>query len=369
VNPSMANRKSSAGGPTIEALRQVLSRVEDPELHRDLISLKMIRDLKVEDGRVSFALVLTTPACPLREQSAADARAAVESVPGVREVQIRMDASVPGAIPSGPVAVAARNVIAVASGKGGVGKSTIAVNLAVSLAQSGCSVGLLDADIYGPNIPTMMGVHELPAPQENKIFPAVAYGVKVISIGFMVDPGRPLVWRGPMLHSAIRQLLTDVEWGELDYLIVDLPPGTGDVQISLGQLVHLTGGIIVTLPQKVAREDALRGLEMFKMMDVPIIGVIENMSYWTGPDGTPVDFFGRGGGRELAEQAGVPFLGEIPMDPNVRIGGDDGKPVVLSSSESPVSAVLKEIAQKTAARISVIALQGGEKEGVAPRPA
>jgi ATP-binding protein involved in chromosome partitioning len=355
----MANEKHPLGGPAIEDLRKALGRVEDPELHKDLISLNMIRDLKVEDGRVSFALVLTTPACPLREQIAADARAAVESVPGVREVVIRMEASVPGGIPAGPVAVSARNVIAVASGKGGVGKSTIAVNLAVSLAQSGSCVGLLDADIYGPNIPTMMGIHELPAPQEDRIFPAAAHGVKVISIGLMVEPGRPLVWRGPMLHSAIRQLLTDVEWGELDYLIVDLPPGTGDVQISLGQLVHLTGGIIVTLPQKVAREDALRGLEMFKMMDVPILGVVENMSYWTGPDGKPVDLFGRGGGRELADQAGVPFLGEIPIDPKVRIGGDDGTPVVLSSPESPVSVALKEMAQKTAARISVVAIQGG----------
>jgi ATP-binding protein involved in chromosome partitioning len=313
----------------------------------------------VEDGRVSFALVLTTPACPLRDRIAADARAAVQSVPGVRDVQIRMDSSVPGGIPAGPVTLSVRNVIAVGSGKGGVGKSTIAVNLAASLAQSGSCVGLLDADIYGPNIPTMMGIHELPAPQEDRIFPATAHGVKVISIGLMVEPGRPLVWRGPMLHSAIRQLLTDVEWGDLDYLIVDLPPGTGDVQISLGQLVHLTGGVIVTLPQKIAREDALRGLEMFKMMDVPILGVVENMSYWTGPDGKPVDLFGRGGGRELADQAGVPFLGEIPIDPNVRIGGDNGKPVVLSSPESPVAVALKEMAQKIAARISVVAIQGG----------
>jgi len=364
VNPSMPDVKSSPAGPAVEDLRKALSRVEDPELHKDLISLNMIRDLKVEDGRVSFALVLTTPACPLRDRIAADARAAVESVPGVREVQIKMEASVPGGVTGGPVPIAARNVIAVASGKGGVGKSTIAVNLAVSLAQSGACVGLLDADIYGPNIPTMMGVHELPAPQEDKIFPAEAHGVKVISIGLMVEPGRPLVWRGPMLHSAIRQLLTDVEWGALDYLVVDLPPGTGDVQISLGQLVNLTGAIIVTLPQKVACEDALRGLEMFKMMNVPILGVVENMSYWTGPDGKPVDLFGRGGGRELAEAAGVPFLGEIPIDPNVRIGGDEGTPVILSSPDSPVSVALREMAEKTAARISVVALQGGNEKAV-----
>jgi ATP-binding protein involved in chromosome partitioning len=354
----MTAGKKAANSPTIEDLRKALGKVEDPELHKDLISLNMIRDLQVEDGQVSFTLVLTTPACPLRDRIAADAKAAAESVPGVRGVRIKMDADVPGGRPAGQVKLAARNVVAVASGKGGVGKSTIAVNLAVSLAQSGSSVGLLDADIYGPNIPMMMGIRDLPAPQEDRIIPAVAYGVKVISIGLMVEPGKPLVWRGPMLHSAIRQLLTDVEWGDLDYLLVDLPPGTGDVQISLAQLVHLTGGVIVTLPQKVSCEDAMRGLEMFRMMQVPILGVVENMSYWTGPDGSPVDLFGRGGGRALAEQAGVPFLGEIPIDPDVRIGGDGGKPVLIAQPDSPVSTALKEMAQKTAARISVVVLQG-----------
>ncbi len=355
----MPAEKNSGSGPTIEDLRKALGRVEDPELHKDLIALNMIRDLKVEDGRVSFTLMLTTPACPLRERIAADARAAVEALPGVREVQIRMDAAVPGGFPTGPLKPVARNVVAVASGKGGVGKTTIAVNLAVCLAQKGSCVGLLDADIYGPNVPTMMGISELPAPREDRILPAEAYGVKVISIGLMVQPGQPLVWRGPMLHSVIRQFLTDVEWGNLDYLIVDLPPGTGDVQISLGQLIRLSGGIIVTLPQKVSQEDALRGLEMFRMMDVPILGVIENMSYWTGPDGKPVDLFGRGGGRAIAEQAKVPFLGEIPIDPAVRIGGDSGKPVVIASPESPVSNALKDVAEKAAARISVVAIQGG----------
>jgi ATP-binding protein involved in chromosome partitioning len=355
----MPMKQDSGNGPTIEELRKALGKVEDPELHKDLVSLNMIRDLKVEDGRVSFTLMLTTPACPLRERLAADARAAVETLPGVREVRIRMDASVPEGMPAGPLKSFARNVVAVASGKGGVGKTTVAVNLAVSLAQKGSCVGLLDADIYGPNVPTMMGITELPAPRGDRIIPASAYGVKVISIGLMVQPGQPLVWRGPMLHSAIRQFLTDVEWGDLDYLIVDLPPGTGDVQISLAQLIHLTGGIIVTLPQKISQEDALRGLEMFRMLNVPILGVIENMSYWTGPDGTPVDLFGRGGGRALAEQAGVPFLGEIPIDPDVRIGGDGGKPVVMESPQSASALALRNVAEKSAARISVVALQGG----------
>jgi ATP-binding protein involved in chromosome partitioning len=316
----------------------------------------MIRDLKVADGKVSFTLVLTTPACPLRDKIAADAKAAALSVPGVQAVELRIDAAVPGGAP-GAVPIEARQIVAVASGKGGVGKTTVAVNLAVALARSGACVGLLDADIYGPNVPTMLGIAELPAPSKERIEPALARGVKVVSIGLMVKPDQPLVWRGPMLHSALRQLLADVDWGPLDYLIVDLPPGTGDVQISLAQLVHISGGLIVTLPQKVACEDARRGLEMFRMMEVPILGVVENMSCWIAPDGTPVDLFGRGGGRTLAEQAGVPFLGEIPVDPAIRAGGDAGSPVVLDRPESAAAEAFREITEKVAARLSVLAVE------------
>jgi ATP-binding protein involved in chromosome partitioning len=355
----MTNPAALGKGPTIEQLREALGKVQDPELGKDLITLNMIRDLKVESGRVAFTLMLTTPACPLRDRIAADARRAAQSVPGVRDVQIRMDASVPGGLMSGQVSIGARNIIAVASGKGGVGKTTVAVNLAACLARSGSCVGLLDADIYGPNVPRMMGVSRLPALNGERIVPAEAYGVKIISIGLMVEPGQPLIWRGPMLHSAIRQLLTDVEWGALDYLIVDLPPGTGDVQISLSQLVPITGGLLVTLPQQVSRDDARRGLEMFREVEVPIIGVIENMSYWIGPDGNPIDFFGRGGGKQFAEETGVPFLGEIPMDLTVRIGGDSGVPVVIAAPESPVSIVLIGIAEKVAARISILAMERG----------
>lgn len=343
--------------PTIEQLRAALGKVEDPELHKDLIALNIIRDLRVEDGRVSFTLVLTTPACPLRDRIAADAQAAVRSVPGVQDVQVSVEASVPGGAQRGQVASPARNIVAVASGKGGVGKSTVAVNLAVYLAAKGSCVGLLDADIYGPNVPRMMGISQLPAPEGERIVPAVAFGVKVVSVGLMVEPGQPLIWRGPMLHSAIRQLLADVEWGMLDYLIVDLPPGTGDVQISLCQLIPVSGGLIVTLPQLVSQDDALRGLEMFRMVNVPIIGVVENMSYWMGPDGKPVDLFGRGGGKQMALSARVSFLGEIPIDPAVRIGGDAGKPVILSSPESPVALALIEMAGKVAARVSVLAME------------
>jgi ATP-binding protein involved in chromosome partitioning len=244
-----------------------------------------------------------------------------------------------------------KSAIAVASGKGGVGKSTVAVNLAVSLAQTGAKVGLLDADIYGPNVPTMMGVAEMPTQSEEGLIPAQAHGVKVMSIGFMVPQKQPLIWRGPMLHSAIRQFVQDVLWGELDYLIIDLPPGTGDAQLSLAQNLALTGGIIVTLPQKVSREDAVRGLEMFRSMEVPILGVIENMSYLELPDGEVMDVFGQGGGEELAQESDVPFLGAIPMDPTVREGGDQGKPIVLTNPESSVGMSFKAILDRLSAEL------------------
>lgn len=247
-----------------------------------------------------------------------------------------------------------KSAIAVASGKGGVGKSTVAVNLAVSLAQSGASVGLLDADIYGPNIPTMMGVPAMPAQSEEGLTPAEAYGVKLMSIGFLVPPNQPLIWRGPMLHSAIRQFIQDVNWGELDYLIVDLPPGTGDAQLSLAQNLPLTGGIIVTLPQQVSVEDAIRGLEMFRSMEVPILGVIENMSYLELPDGQIMDVFGQGGGERFAANAGVPFLGAIPMNPVVREGGDQGNPIMLGHPDSNVAVAFKAILKRLMEQLETV---------------
>jgi len=343
---------------TEEQILYALSKVQEPELHKDLVSLNMIRDVRIDGENASFTIMLTTPACPLKNQIENQARQAVASIPGMGSVEIKLDANVPAdGRQRGLLELPIRNAIAIASGKGGVGKSTVAVNIAVVLAQSGARVGLLDADIYGPNIPTMMGVNRLPPVREDKMIPAEAFGVKIMSIGFLVKPDQPLIWRGPMLHSAIRQFLTDVDWGELDYLVVDLPPGTGDAALSLAQSLPLSGGIIVTLPQQVSLDDARRGMEMFKQLDVQVFGVVENMSYLDLPDGTRMDVFGSGGGERLAEETAVPFIGAIPMDPTVREGGDNGIPVVIANPGSPVSLALRKIAEEIAAKISVSAVQ------------
>ena len=240
--------------------------------------------------------------------------------------------------------------IAIASGKGGVGKSTVAVNITVALAKKGLKVGLLDADIYGPNVPTMMGISAMPPQDGPKLTPAEAHGVLVMSIGFLVPDGQPLIWRGPMLHSAVQQFINDVNWGQLDYLVVDLPPGTGDVQLSLAQTLPLSGGVIVTLPQKVSIEDAQRGLEMFRTMEIPLLGVVENMSFLELPDGTLLDIFGQGGGERMAQDAGVPFLGTIPIDPAVREGGDQGAPIIISHPDTPAAAAFNGISEAILAR-------------------
>lgn len=339
---------------TREAVLAALGTVQEPELHQDLVTLNMIQNLGIQDHSVQFEILLTTPACPLKGKIEADARRAVLGIPGVKSVAIKLDANVPtDGRARGLMQLPVKNAVAVASGKGGVGKSTVAVNLAVSLAQSGAKVGLLDADIYGPNVPTMMGVDHLPPMRTEKMIPAETYGVKMMSIGFLVPPGRALIWRGPMLHSAIRQFLSDVDWGELDYLIIDLPPGTGDAQLSLAQSLPLSGGVIVTLPQAVSLEDASRGMQMFRELNVPILGVVENMSYLEMPDGSRVDVFGQGGGERMAQKENVPFLGSIPMDPAVRIGGDQGKPIVVTGPDTAAGKALKSIAEQLAARLSV----------------
>lgn len=334
---------------------QALSQVQDPELRRDLVSLNMIKDIEISGTKVAFSVELTTPACPLRHQIQTDTERAVMALDGVEAVDVTITARVPE--DKKITGLAIKNIIAVGSGKGGVGKSTVAVNIAVGLAQCGAKVGLLDADIYGPNVPMMMGVDTLPpTPQGKGIQPAEAYGVKVMSIGFMVGEGQPLIWRGPMLHSAIQQLLKDVDWGDLDYLIVDLPPGTGDVQLSLVQTVPISGSVIVTTPQQVSFDDAARALAMFNKMEVPILGIVENMSYLEMQDGSLRRLFGEGGGEQLAGLAGVPLLANIPIEEKVREGGDLGTPIVFSDPESPSAKVLLGLAMSVAARASMAVL-------------
>jgi ATP-binding protein involved in chromosome partitioning len=341
-----------------EAVMAALGKVQEPELHKDLVSLNMIRDLQIEGSKVSFTVMLTTPACPLKGRIEREVREAVAAVSGVELIEVKFDANVPSdGRTRGLLDLPIRNAIAVASGKGGVGKSTVAVNLAVVLAKSGARVGLLDADIYGPNVPTMMGVERISPPVDGKMIPAEAYGVKLMSIGFLVKPDQPLIWRGPMLHSAIRQFLTDVAWGELDYLVIDLPPGTGDAGLSLIQSLPLSGGLIVTLPQQVSLDDARRGLEMFRQLNVPILGVVENMSYLELPDGTRMDVFGTGGGERLAKESGVPFIACIPLDPAVRTGGDEGTPVTFSHPDTAVARALTAMAEDVAAKVSVAAVK------------
>ena len=344
---------------TKDSILTALSNIQEPDLHKDLVTLNMIHNLEIQDETVSFTIMLTTPACPFRAKLERESKEAVMAVEGVKNVIVKMDSDVPNdGRMRGLVKMPIRNAIAVGSGKGGVGKSTVSVNIAVALAQSGARVGLMDADIYGPNVPTMLGIEKLPPPQGQRLIPAIAYGIKVISMGLLVKPGQPLIWRGPMLNSAIRQFLGDVEWGELDYLIVDLPPGTGDASLSLAQALPLSGAVIVTLPQLVSLEDASRGLNMFKTLEVPILGIIENMSYLDLPDGTRMDIFGSGGGEQLAQATDTPFLGNVPIDQDVRIGGDSGKPIVVSHPDSVVARSLREIAESLAAKVSVAALSG-----------
>ena len=348
---------------TEQSVLDALRGVRDPDLHKDIVTLGFIRDLKIEGGAVSFRIVLTTPACPVKEQMEDEARRLVSALPGVESVQVVMDAEVPKGRGLGDkVSVpGVRNIIAVSSGKGGVGKSTVAVNMAVSLALDGARVGLMDADVYGPNVPLMLGASNAQpqvVPNENKLIPVEAYGVKMMSMALLQPGDKPMVVRGPILHGLVRQFLSDVRWGELDYLIVDMPPGTGDVQLSLAQLVPVQGAVLVTTPQEVAVADVRRALRMFEMVAVPVLGVVENMSYFVAPDtGTRYDIFGAGGGEKLATQYGVPFLGAIPLGMDVREGGDKGVPVVVSQPESVQAQSFRRVAEEVARQVSIEAMK------------
>jgi len=337
---------------------KVLSSVSDPELGRDVVSLRMVEDVRVEDGVVSFTLNLTTPACPLRTRIEEGAKEAIGTLRGVKELRMKVSSNVMATRPYDETEVlkGVKNVIAVASGKGGVGKSTIAVNLAVALASSGAKVGLLDADVYGPNIPLMMGIRAAPGVEGDLIQTPSAHGVKVASLGFFYKDETPLIWRGPMVAGAVRQLLTKVNWGELDYLIVDLPPGTGDSSLTLAQTVPLGGVVIVTTPQEAALTIATKALAMFRKLNVPILGIVENMSYFLCPHcGEKSYIFSTGGGRRVASMLNVDFLGEIPLETRIREQSDLGAPVVAAFPNSPEANIFKDFAFRVAGMISIVA--------------
>jgi len=345
------------------SVREALKNVKDPEIGRDLVSLGMIKEVSVGDGHVRVHVELTTPACPLKSTIEKDVTEAVRALEGVRQVEVSFGASVVGRAPGpGQSKLASiRNIVAIASGKGGVGKSTVAANLALALARHGTRVGLLDADIFGPSIPAMLGPPTEPAQplSEERIRPAVHHGVKVMSVGFFVEREGAVIWRGPMVHKLLQQFMEDVEWGELDYLLCDLPPGTGDTQLSLTQLASMAGAIMVTTPQEVAVQDVVRAVTMFRKTEVPILGIVENMSHYLCPScGHRDEIFAAGGGRRLAEEAKVPFLGGIPIDTRIRSGGDAGKPVVAAAPDSDVARAFMDIAAATAGRISMQNLSG-----------
>jgi ATP-binding protein involved in chromosome partitioning len=339
----------------LDALRGVI----DPDLGKDIVSLGFVKRLEVSSaGAVSFAIELTTPACPVKDRLQAQAQALVAAVPGVSAVHVEMTAAVRTAVlPEGgraPVA-GVKNVIAVGAGKGGVGKTTVAVNIAVALAQLGSRVGIIDGDIYGPNVPIMLGLNtELVADEQGRILPAERYGVQVVSMGFLTHDDAPVIWRGPMLHGAVQQFFRQVAWNDLDYLVVDLPPGTGDVALSLSQSVPVSGAIVVTTPQQVSLADTRRAVRMYQKLNIRPLGLIENMSHFVCPNcGHESDIFGHGAGEELARAMEVPFLGRLPIYEPIRVGGDAGHPIVIAEPESPAARAFRTVAEQAAAQVSI----------------
>jgi ATP-binding protein involved in chromosome partitioning len=373
---------------TQEQILAVLRQIQDPDLHQDIVSLGFVKQSTVTDGRVQVTINLTTPACPVKDQMKTQAEQLLRALPGVSSVQVEMTAEVRAQ--SGPpreLAKGVKHIIAISSGKGGVGKSTVSVNLAVALAKTGARVGLLDCDVYGPDIPMMMGLTGAPDQDGRKLIPKERHGVKTMSIGYLLEEDKPVVWRGPMVHKLIEQFLGDVSWGELDYLLVDMPPGTGDAQLSLAQIVPLTGAVLVTTPQAVSTFDVGKAIAMFKQVRVDILGIVENMAGFVvqgrvegagpgakvvlesgampqtlpvGADGrfqTTIPIFGAGGAEMLAKKHGFPVLGQIPLNPVVRVGGDAGDPVTISAPGSPIALAFREIAGRFAQRVAIKAHQ------------
>ncbi len=354
-----------------EQILKALSTVIEPDLKKDLVTLNMIEKLSIDGNNISFDLVLTTPACPLKDKMHNDCVKAIKAeIPEAGEIKINMTSNVTSfnfKKNNNGFLHQVKNTIAVASGKGGVGKSTVAVNLAVSLALEGAKVGLIDADIYGPSIPLMLGVNEKPLVRQEgnqiRILPLTKFGIQLMSIGFLVDDNQAVIWRGPMASGAVRQFMTDVDWDELDYLFFDMPPGTGDIQLTLCQTIPLTGAVIVTTPQEVSLADARKAAQMFERVNVPVLGVVENMSYFIAPD-TKIKYeiFGSGGGQKLATECNSGFLGSIPIDPRIRVGGDKGIPVVYDIPDSDEANIITGISRSLAQQISISnATQGSQK--------
>jgi len=345
--------------PDREAVLNALRAVIDPDLRRDIVSLGFVKDLQTTDGRAAFTIELTTPACPVKDQIRDQAIAAVRAL-GVGEVDVQLTAKVRSASAPGtgrPPLPGVKNVIAVGAGKGGVGKTTVAVNLALALARCGSKVGILDGDIYGPNVPMMLGIStQLTTNEERQIIPAEKYGLQVISIGFLTNDDAPIIWRGPMLHGAIQQFFKEVAWKDLDYLIVDMPPGTGDVALSLSQTVPVVGAIVVTTPQQVALADSRRAVRMYQKLSIPTLGVVENMSYFSCTNcHHESDIFGHGGGEGLATDMGVPFLGRLPIYQPIREGSDTGVPLVVSEPASAAAKAFLTVAERAASQVSIAA--------------
>ena len=350
---------SPSEAQVLDALRPIV----DPDFRKSIVDLGFVKNLAIDGGRVGFDIELTTPACPVKAEFEKAARERVLQLPGVDEVDVRMTAQTQGRTaapgPQGELLPGVKNVIAVASGKGGVGKSTVSTNLALALEQMGGKVGLMDADVYGPSLPLLTGVGGRPEATEHKILPHEKFGLKLMSMGFFATDDSPVIWRGPMVHGLITQFLRDVDWGELDYLVIDLPPGTGDAALTLTQTAPLSGAVIVTTANDLSLIDARKGLRMFEKVNVPVLGIVENMSYFTPPELPDRKYyiFGEGGGRRTAEELGVDFLGEVPIDPRIVEGGDLGQPILVHAPDCDASDRLRDVAGSIVRKLAVLAAE------------